>query len=201
MEEKSAWCTRCGVRRPAVDEFAHPQQAPPKLHEETWAGLLNRQGPRISREVEIIPGVLPRWLVLRVLITLLCHLSQAELFGTWLGWSQLGKTVRSGVWLFRCALQGENLFSSLVAAGDWKRRGRSTQRGRYFVVLRVLVHMRMGKAPLSGPHTGEHCWALPAGVWRAIAPLMKPWCAEGGADCREPEPLPGMELVCWLASR
>ena len=35
-----------------------------------------------------------------------------------LGWSQLGKTVRSGVWLFRGALQGENLFSSLAVAGD-----------------------------------------------------------------------------------
>ena len=39
--------TRCGVRRPAVDEFAHPQQAPLKLHEETWAGLLKNQGLRI----------------------------------------------------------------------------------------------------------------------------------------------------------
>ena len=29
---------------------------------------------------------------------------------------------------------------------------------------------------------------------------MKPWCAEGGfPNCREPEPLPGRELVCWLA--
>ena len=44
------------VRRPAVDEFAHPQQAPLKLHEETWAGLLQNQGLRISREVKIIPG-------------------------------------------------------------------------------------------------------------------------------------------------
>ena len=49
--------TRCGVRRPAVDEFAHPQQAPLKLHEETWAGLLQNQGLRISHEVGIVPGV------------------------------------------------------------------------------------------------------------------------------------------------
>ena len=30
-----------------------------------------------------------------------------------------------------------------------------------------------------GPQTGKRCWPLLARVWRAIAPLMKPWCAEG----------------------
>ena len=39
---------RCGVRR--------TQQAPLKLHEETWAGLLQNQGLRISQETEIVPG-------------------------------------------------------------------------------------------------------------------------------------------------
>ena len=48
--------TRCGVWRPAVDELAHPQQAPLKLHEEAWAGLLQNQGVGISQEVEIVPG-------------------------------------------------------------------------------------------------------------------------------------------------
>ena len=38
-------CTRCGVRRLAVDEFAHPQQAPLELHEETWAGLCEEPEP------------------------------------------------------------------------------------------------------------------------------------------------------------
>ena len=28
------------------------------------------------------------------------------------------------------------------------------------------------------PHIGERYWPLLAGVWRAIAPLTKPWCAE-----------------------
>ena len=48
--------TRCGVRRSAVFESAHSQQTPLKLHEETWAGLLRNQGPKIFREVEIVPG-------------------------------------------------------------------------------------------------------------------------------------------------
>ena len=38
-----------------MDESAHTQQAPLKLHEETWAGLLQNQGLRISQEVEIVP--------------------------------------------------------------------------------------------------------------------------------------------------
>ena len=36
-----------------------------------------------------------------------------------------------------------------------------------------------GQGPAIGPHTGRRCWPLLEGVWRAIAPLMKPWCAEG----------------------
>ena len=40
-----------------------------------------------------------------------------------LGWSQLEKTERSGVWVFRGALQGKNLFSSLCAVGDWVKKG------------------------------------------------------------------------------
>ena len=48
--------TRRGVRRSAVDEFAHSQQTPFKLHVETWAGLLQNQGPKIFWEVKIVPG-------------------------------------------------------------------------------------------------------------------------------------------------
>ena len=35
------------------------------------------------------------------------------------------------------------------------------------------------RGPAIGPRTGERCLPLLVGVWRAIAPLMKPWCAEG----------------------
>ena len=48
--------TRRGVRRSAVDEHAHQQQAPLKLHDETWAGLFWNQGLRFSQEVEVVPG-------------------------------------------------------------------------------------------------------------------------------------------------
>ena len=42
----------------------------------------------------------------------------------------------------------ENLFSSLDAAGDWVKKGRTTQRGRSLVIPRVLVRMRTDEAPL-----------------------------------------------------
>ena len=47
--------TRCGIRCSAVDEYAHPHQAPLKLHVETWAGLLRNQGLQFSQEKEIVP--------------------------------------------------------------------------------------------------------------------------------------------------
>ena len=57
-------------------------------------------------------------------------------------------------------------------------RDRTPQRGRSLVVPRAPVRMHLGGAQLSG-HILEsgagHCSPV---CWRAIAPLMKPWCAE-----------------------
>ena len=36
-----------------------------------------------------------------------------------------------------------------------------------------------GQGTSVGSHSGERCWPLQAGLWMAIAPLMKPLCAEG----------------------
>ena len=172
-------CTRTGVRRPAVEKLASPQQASLKLHDETWAGLLKNQGPRIFREVEIIPGCAVR------VACPSCPDYYPEPPGpgivirNMLGWSKLEKTERSGVWVFRGALQGENLFSLLDAAGDW------VTKGSYHTAWAVpgdsscSCSYAYGHGPAVGPHTGERCWPLLAGLWRAIAPLMKPWCAEG----------------------
>ena len=57
-------------------------------------------------------------------------------------------------------------------------KGRTTQRGRSPVIPCAPVRIRTGEGPAIGPHTGQRCWLLFAGVWRAIAPLMWPWCAE-----------------------
>ena len=52
---------------------------------------------------------------------------------------------------------------------------------------------------MRGPHTGEQCWSLPAGVWRAVASRLLPWCADGrSADCCELEHLRGSgSHVAW----
>ena len=57
-----------------------PSSSQVKLNEEMWASiLLNKQGPRISREVEIVPGCAVHWWpVLHVLIIFLSHLGQVE---------------------------------------------------------------------------------------------------------------------------
>ena len=97
-----------------------------------------------------------------------------------LGWSQLEKTARSEVWLFRGALQVENLFSSLDAVGNWEKKGSYPTAWAVPCDSSCTCSYAYGRGPAVGPHTGERCWPLLASVWRAIAPLMKPWCAEGG---------------------
>ena len=115
--------TRTGVRRSAVFGSAHTQQTPLKLHVEKWEGLVRNRARRFSGKWKSYRGVLSVWLVLHVLIILLSHLGQAEKIRNMLGWSLLEKTERSGVWVFRGALQGKNLFSSLDVVGDWERKG------------------------------------------------------------------------------
>ena len=74
--------------------------------------------------------------------------------------------------------------SLLDAAGDWDRKG------SYHTAWSVpcdsvpcdsscTCSYAYGQGPAIGPHTGHLCWPLLAGVWRAIALLMEPWCAEG----------------------
>ena len=51
---------------------------PGNLHDEMWAGILQKQGLGISQEVEIVPGCAAVVAAFHVLITLLSHLGQAE---------------------------------------------------------------------------------------------------------------------------
>ena len=185
--------TRLGVRCPAVEKLASPQQAPGSLHGEVWASILQNQGPKIFREVEIVPGCA---------VTVACpscpdHSPEppgpGRIIRNMLGWSLEEKNVvGSGVWLFRGALQGKNLFSSLDVTGDWVRKGSYHTAWAVPCDSLCTCSYSYGQGPAIGPHTGR---PLLEGVWRAIAPLMKPWCAEGEM------PTAARELVCWLASR
>ena len=104
--------TRFGVRRSAVEKLASAQ----KLHVEV---------PR----AEILSGGGNRLGVCCFGRSSSCLDHSPEPPGTgrvirnMLGWSQLEKTERCGVWVFWGALRRENLFSSLCAAGDWERKG------------------------------------------------------------------------------
>ena len=172
--------TRLGVRCPAVEKLASPQQAPGRLHDEVWASILQNQGPKIFREVEIIPGCAA---------TVACpscpdHSPEppgpGRIIRNMLGWSLEEKNVVGcGVWLFRGALQGKNLFSSLDVTGDWVRKGSYHTAWAVPCDSLCTCSYSYGQGPAIGPHTGRRCWPLLEGVWRAIAPLMKPWCAEG----------------------
>ena len=192
--------TRTGVRRSAVYESAHTQQAPLKLHEETWEGLLCNQWN--FREVEIVPACVVQVACPSCPDYSLEPPGPDRVIRNMIGWSLQEKTERSGVWVFRGALQGENLFLSLLdAAGDRERKGSYHTAWAVTCDSSCTCSYAYGHGPAIGPHTGERCWPLLAVVWRAIAPLMQPWCRGRSANRREPEPLPGMEIVCWLALR
>ena len=170
--------TRTGVRRSAVYGSAHTQQTPLKLHVETWEGLLRNQGPKIFREVEIVSGCAVRVACPSCPDYFPEPPKPGRIIRNMLGWSQIEKTIRSGVWLFRGALQGENLFSSLAVSGDWVRKGSYHTAWAVPCDSSCTCSYSSGQGPAIGPHTGRRCWPLLEGVWRAIAPLMRPWCAE-----------------------
>ena len=141
------------------------------------------------------------WPVLHVLIILLSHPGPGRIIRNMLGWSFEEKKC-GRIWGMVCSVvpfKGKNLFSSLDVTGDWVRKGSYHTAWAVPCDSLCTCSYSYGQGPAIGPHTGRRCWPLLEGVWRAIAPLMKPWCAEGEVPYRrEPEPLPGSELVCWF---
>ena len=90
------------------------------------------------------------------------------------------KQLGLGVWGFRVPWLGAVSFFALVAAGDWVMKGSFLPAWAAPYFLHVLsCSYAYGRGTAVGPQSGKRCWTLLAGLWRAIAPLMKPWCAEG----------------------
>ena len=113
-KKASSSSTRCWVRRSAVDELAHAQQASRKMHDETWAGLLREQGLKISREVEIIPGCAVQVSCPSCPDNSPVSPGSGRVMRNMLGWSKLEKTDRSGVWLFHgCPERRDSFFFPL----------------------------------------------------------------------------------------
>ena len=96
-----------------------------------------------------------------------------------MGWSLMEKTARSEVWLFRGALSGNSAFFALAAFASWVKKGSFLTAWAVLPLSSCSCSYLYGRGTAVGPQSGERCWPLLARLWRAIAPLMKPWCAEG----------------------
>ena len=90
----------------------------------------------------------------------------------------MGKTDRSGLWLFRCAFRRGDVFSSLLASCDWVKKGSYHTAWPVLPLSACSCSYAYGQGRAIRSQIGERCWSLLTGVWRAVAPLMKPWCAE-----------------------
>ena len=106
---------------PAEEKLASLQQAPPKLHVETWAGLLQGPDPRISLEVEIAPGCAVTVACLSCTFNSPVSPGPGRVIRNMLGWSLEEKQLGRGMVVPWCP-ETENLFSPLSALGDWVKR-------------------------------------------------------------------------------
>ena len=95
------------------------------------------------------------------------------------GWKPLLRTLTSGIWVLLGVLRCSGFEGLLEAAASWERRG--TYRTAWAVCSRsgCQCSYSYGQGPAIGPHTGRGCFRYLTSVWRALAPLMSPWCADG----------------------
>ena len=91
-------------------------------------------------------------------------------------WSRLLCTASSGIWIFRGALRGSQVLPALVSCFDWAVRG--TYRTAWAVQPCCRCSCSYGSGPAVGPQASGNLEFLRS-LWRAVAPLMAPWCADG----------------------
>ena len=92
------------------------------------------------------------------------------------GWSRLLYTSSSGVSLFRGALRGSQVLPALASRFDWAVEG--TYRTAWAVQPCCRCSYSCGSGPAVLPQASGN-WELLRGLWRAVAPLMAPGCADG----------------------
>ena len=85
-------------------------------------------------------------------------------------------TASSGIWIFRGALRGSQVLPALASCFDWAVRG--TYRTAWAVQPCCRCSYSYGNGPAVGPHVSGN-WEFLRGLWRAVAPLMAAWCADG----------------------
>ena len=179
---------------PVGDEPAtHPRRVSEKVHVEMRDGhtCATQYGTRLVElgkgcEVEVkIPCVPERALMVGVFVSPRPGVPLRE---TW-GWKPLLHTPSSGVWVL------PGFFGLLEAAGSWVSR--STYRTAWAVCpwSGCQCSYSYGQGPAIGPHTGRGCFRYLASVWRAIAPLLSPWCADGDVPSAANSPRYSVDLL------
>ena len=171
--------TRGQVGCLAVEKPASLQQEPGRLHVETWAGRDGNPSLPISQVVEIMPGCAD--MVTRLPPPLFSSVSPGpgREVRNGMGWSLMEKTAMSGVWLFRGALSGNSAVFAFAALAIWVKKGSFFTAWAVSPLSSCSCSYLYGRGTAVGPQSGERCWPLLDKLWRAVAPLMKPWCAEG----------------------
>ena len=171
--------TRGQVGCPAVEKLASLlQQAPGSLHVETWAGRNENPSLPISKVVEILPGCAD--MVTCLLPPFFSSVSPGpgREVRNGMGWSLMEKTARSGVWLFRGAFRESSAFFAFAEFANWVEKGSFLTAWAVPPLSSCSCSYLYGRGTAVGPQSGERCWIMLDRLWRAIAPLMKPWCAK-----------------------
>ena len=69
--------------------------------------------------------------------------------------------------------------STARARGHKRANTRGTYRTAWAVAPRCRCSYAYGRRVAVGPQTGARSWEFLCDLWRAVAPLFAPWCAEG----------------------
>ena len=151
--------TRCQVG--AVEKLASLQQAPGRLHVETWAGRdVNPSLPISQVVVEIMSRCADVVTCLPPPIFSSVSPGPGREVRNGMGWSLMEKTARSGVWLFRGALRGSGAFFALAAFVSWVQRGSFLTAWAVLPLSSCSCSYLYGRGTAVGPQSGERCWPL-----------------------------------------
>ena len=140
--------TPCQDRCPAVKKLVSLQQAPGRLHVETWTGRGGNPSLQISQEVEIMPGCAD--MVTRLPPPFFSSVSPGpgRKVRNGIGWSLMEKTARSEYGCSGCLGREQCIFLHLLHLQVGFGRDRSLQL-TFFVFLLIFVWARDGcRAPI-----------------------------------------------------
>ena len=87
-----------------------------------------------------------------------------------MGWKIMTKTEYSGVWFFQNAagMWERWVLPLLTGAVDWERKGSYRTAWAVPCGSSCSCSYSYGRGPAIASHTGQRCWPLLAGFWRAI---------------------------------